>query len=85
MSSPKLFNRADFGELKCELGMLLVVSAVLAVHTFGLPWLVALVLAPLIGSAIVLAIALLVELLWIMVSGADRVGAVIGLRKSPLH
>jgi hypothetical protein len=85
MSRPRLFNRAEIGELKSELSMLLLVSAVLAVHTFGLPWLVALVVAPLIGFGIVLVLALLVEVLWIMVSGVDRVGSAIGVRKSPLQ
>jgi hypothetical protein len=85
MSSPKLFSRPRIGDLKREIGMLFVVSAVLASHTFGLHWVFAVLAAPLIGTGIVLAIAVLVELLWLLVSGMDRVGAAIGVRKSPIQ
>lgn len=85
MSSPKLFNRAGPGELKRELAVLLVLSAVLAAYTFGLPWAAALGLAPIIAAGLVLAIAGIVEVLWLAVTGADRIGATIGMRKSPLQ
>lgn len=85
MSSPKLFTRPRIADLKREVALLFLVSAVLAGHTFGMPWSFALLAAPLIGTGIVLAIAVLVELLWLLVSGMDRVGAAIGVRKSPLQ
>jgi hypothetical protein len=84
MSSPKLFSRPRIGELKREMAILFVVSALLASQTFGLHWAFAVILAPLIGSGIVAAIAVAVELLWLLVSGVDRVAAAIGVRKSPL-
>jgi hypothetical protein len=85
MSSPKLFSRPRIGELKREIAILFVVSTLLASQTFGLHWAFAVLLAPLIGGAIAAAIAMVVELLWLLVSGVDRVGAAIGVRKSPLR
>ena len=84
MNRPKMFTGYAINTLWLEISALFVLSTIAIVHVFDVHWLMAIGLSPIMVGMLLLAILLLVQLLWVLVVGADRVAHAIGIRKSPL-
>ena len=61
-----------------------VVTVVGSVHLLDIHWLLAMLVAPFIMGVALLAIILLVEILYLLIVGIDRIANALGIRKSPL-
>jgi len=81
---PKTLVESTWRDSAMELSALYVVTTVGAAHLLSMHWLLALLLAPVIMGTALLGVIAAVHLLWLLVSGLDRLGAALGIRKSPL-
>jgi hypothetical protein len=84
MKRPKMFTGYAINTLWLEISVLFVLSTIAIVYVFEVHWLMAIGLSPMIVGTLLLAVLLLVQVLWMVVVGADRVANAVGIRKSPL-
>lgn len=84
MKKPRTYNRENLSQVWMELVTLGVLTAIAVAHLFDLHWSMAVGAAPFVMLSLLLAVALLVEILWLFVAGVDKCGQALGLRKSPL-
>ncbi len=84
MTKQKLFAGLGLGHSKVELAVLYVLTATAAVVLMDLHWLVALCVAPAVMLATLFSALVVVQVLWMLVVGMERLGTAVGLRKSPL-
>ena len=67
-----------------ELGILYVLTTVAATTLFQMHWLWAMLITPFLMLVTLGGIAVMVQSLWMLVVGMERVGTACGVRKSPL-
>lgn len=84
MKRPKMFTGYAINTLWVEISVLFVLSTIAIVHLFDVHWLTAVGLSPVVVGMLLLAVLLMVQVLWVLVVGADRVAHAVGIRKSPL-
>jgi hypothetical protein len=84
MHKPKMFAGNDLGQLSLEIGLLFVVTVIMLIYLFNLHWILAVGLSPFAVLLVLAAVAMLVQLMWMVVVGADRLAGACGIRKSPL-
>jgi hypothetical protein len=84
MYRPKTLIPRSRRETAIELAALYVLTTVAIVQLLSMHWLVALFVAPFIIGGALLALIVLINLLWLTMIGIDRLGALLGIRKSPL-
>lgn len=84
MRKPKLWSEAARSQSSVELLVLYGLTVMAAVIILDMHWFIAMVAAPFIMLALLLAVMLLVQVLWLLVVGIDRLGTALGIRKSPL-
>lgn len=84
MYQPKTLVDPIWRESALELIMMYVVALVGAVHLLDMHWFLAMLVAPFIMGAALLAIIVVIHTLWLIVVGIDKLGAKLGIRKSPL-
>ena len=84
MNKPKLYAKSSLNQLSTELVTLFVLTTVAVTHLMDTNWLIAASLSPFVMLGAGVAIALMVEVLWMVVVGVDRLGNAVGIRKSPL-
>lgn len=84
MKQPKTLARAPWGQTWIELLVLYVLTTVGAGMLFELHWSMAMISAPVIMLALLLGVMTLVQSLWMLTVGMEKIGAVVGIRKSPL-
>ena len=84
MYEPKAIARSAWRDSMMELSAIYLIAVVGCFHLLSSHWLVAIVLAPVIMGAALLAVILIVESLYLLMVGIDRLGSALGLRKSPL-
>ncbi len=84
MYQPKTLVDNGLRDSMMELSALYLVSTVAAMQWLSVPWLLAMLVAPLIMAAGLLGLIVVVQVLWVLVVGLDRIGGLLGLRKSPL-
>ena len=84
MRKPKLWSEAGRGQSSVELLVLYGLTVMAAVIILDMHWFVAMVAAPFIMLALLLGVMVLVQVLWMLVVGLDRLGSALGIKKSPL-
>jgi len=84
MKQPKIFSESGWGQSSIELVVLYGLTVVVATIVLDMHWVIAMAAAPFMMLALLLALMVFVQVLWILVVGIDRIGAAIGVRKSPL-
>lgn len=84
MNEPKTLTKSGWSQSAIELVAIYLVTAVAATAFFELHWLIAMALAPALVLAALAVVCLLVQTLWMVVLGVERVGEACGMRKSPL-
>jgi len=84
MTEPKTLAETPWGQSRIELLVLLVLTTVGLGLLFDLHWLTALMLAPVVTLGLGLSVMAFVHVFWMLVVGIDRLGTILGLRKSPL-
>jgi hypothetical protein len=84
MRQPKTLAQTPWGQSWIELLVLYVLTTVATGMLFDLPWTLAMIAAPVIMLGVFVAVVALVQSLWMLVVGIDKVGSAVGLRKSPL-
>ncbi len=84
MKKQKIFAGLGFGHSKVELAVMYALTVVAAAVLMDLHWAVASSVAPLIMLATLVTTLVVVQVLWMMVVGLERLGSAVGLRKSPL-
>ncbi len=84
MQQPKTLAETPWGQSRIELLVLLVLTTIGTGLLFDLHWVTALLVAPLVTLGLGLGVMAFVHVFWMMVVGVDRLGEMVGLRKSPL-
>lgn len=84
MTRSTTFSQAGWASAWVELLALFASTTFAAMHVFDMHWFIAMTVAPVLMLALLLAILVTVEGLWLLVYSLDRLGTVCGLRKSPL-
>lgn len=84
MSKPKTFAAGKLGNLWLELSVLYVLATVATVHLSELHWTIAMLVTPLLMVGMLSVVAILVQTLWMLVVGMEKLASCIGVRKSPL-
>ena len=84
MKKQKLFAGLGLGHSKVELMVLYALTATATVVLMDLHWLVAFSVAPGVMLAAMFSTLAVVQVLWMLVVGMERLGTAVGLRKSPL-
>lgn len=84
MHQPKTLIETRWRDSVTELSALYLLTTVAAVHWLSVHWLVAFLLAPLLIGGGLLTLTIAVHLLWLATISLDRIGSLLGLRKSPL-
>jgi hypothetical protein len=84
MKKQKLFAGLGLGHSKVELMVLYALTATAAIVLMDLHWLLALSVAPGVMLATMFGTLVVVQVLWMLVVGMERLGTAVGLRKSPL-
>ena len=84
MKKPKIFADSGWSQSWIELVVLFALTTVAATLLLDMHWLVGITVAPFIMLATLATLLIFVQMLWILVVGMDRLGAAVGLRKSPL-
>jgi hypothetical protein len=79
-----MFTVQAINTLWVEIATLYVLTAIAVTYWFELHWLAAFGLSPMFVGLILLTLLVCVQVLWVLVVGIDRLGAAIGIRKSPL-
>ena len=84
MNQPKTLAQTPWGQSRIELLVLYVLTAVATGMLFELHWTMAMLVAPLVMLGLLVGVATFVQSLWMVVVGMEKLGAAVGLRKSPL-
>ena len=84
MKKPKIFADSGWSQSWIELAILFALTTVAATLLLDMHWLIGMTVAPLIMLAMLAALLIFVQMLWMLVVGVDRLGTAVGLRKSPL-
>ncbi len=84
MKDPKTLAESPWGQSWIEILVLFVLTAVGAGMLLELHWLVAMLVAPFIMLVLSLGVMASVHALWVLVTGLEKLGEAVGLRKSPL-
>ena len=84
MNSPKTLAESPWGQSWIEILVLYVLTTVGAGMLLELHWLVAMLVAPFFMLALSLGVIASVHALWMLVTGLEKLGGAVGLRKSPL-
>lgn len=71
-------------EARAELAALFVLTSIAVAFLFDLHWTLAIAVSPLVMLVLLACIYVLVEVLWLAVLGLERLGGMLGIRKSPL-
>jgi hypothetical protein len=83
MYQPRTLVETTWNDATKEMGALYLVTTVAAMQWLSLHWLLAMLLAPVLIAGGLFVLFAGVHLLWMLVVGLDRVGGILGLRKSP--
>ncbi len=83
-SSTKTRLETVAGGALMELSVLYVLSWIAIVEFLDVHWFIALSIAPFAILGMLAGVGMLVQLLWMVVVGLDRLWSWLGLRKSPL-
>lgn len=84
MRQKKTFAEAPWGQSWIELLVLYVLTTVGIGMLFDLHWTLAMFAAPAVMLGVLVGVMALVQSLWMLVVGMEKVGALVGVRKSPL-
>ena len=84
MKDPKTLAESPWGQSWIEILVWFVLTTVGAGMLLELHWLVAMLVAPLIMLVLSLGVIASVHALWMLVTGLEKLGGAVGLRKSPL-
>lgn len=84
MNKPKTFAESGWNQSLLELSVLYALIAGATIHFLDVHAMVAMAISPAIMLALLLGVITFVEVLWILVTGMDKVVYAVGLRKSPL-
>lgn len=84
MKQPNTLAKTNIAKSKTEWLVLFIATTAALVIVGQLHWAVALLVAPVVMAAGVLALMAFVQVLWMTVLGAEKLGSMIGLSKSPL-
>lgn len=84
MNQPKTMHRGGADRSPADLALAYALASMAVIFVFDVHWVYGMAVAPLVMLAMLAAIALFVQLLWMLVLGMERVGQLVGLRKSPL-
>lgn len=83
-SQPQTIAMAAWKQSSIELVILYVLTTVAATTLFQMHWLWAMLVAPFLMLVTLGGVAVMVQSLWMLVVGLERVGSACGMRKSPL-
>lgn len=81
---PKTFANVCWRNSWAELSLCYLLTTVVGAHLLDMHWLATMAVAPFAMLATLLGVATLVQLLWMFVVGLEKLGTVVGLRKSPI-
>ncbi len=84
MKQPNTLAESSLAKSKLELVALFVITTIALSGAFQMHWAVSLLVAPLAMAGGILAIMFGVHTLWMLVTGAEKLGMMVGLRKTPL-
>jgi len=84
MKKPRMYADSGWSQSWLELTILYGLTCVAATMLLNMPWLVAATVTPAIMLAMLLAVLVVVQVLWMLVVGLESLGSAVGLRKSPL-
>lgn len=84
MNQPKIFSESNWKQSWVELAMLYSLLMVAATVVLEMHWLVAMSVTPVLMLGLLLAVIIMVQILWMVVVGLEKLGEAAGLRKSPL-
>lgn len=84
MNKPKTFAESGWNQSLVEISVLYALIAGATIHFLDVHAMIAMAISPVIMLALLLGVITLVEVLWMLVVGTDKVVNAVGLRKSPL-
>lgn len=84
MNRHKTYARSGWNQSVGELIALFVLTAIAVAHLFDLHWTLAVTATPVVMLGLLVAVVVLVEAMWLVVIGLEKLGTAVGLRKSPL-
>ena len=84
MKQPKIFAESGWRQSSIELLVLYGLTVMAGSIILEMHWAVAMLAAPFMMIALLLAVMVFVQVLWVLVVGLDRIGSALGIRKSPL-
>jgi hypothetical protein len=83
-TQPQTIAKAGWKQSGTELVILYALTSVVAVMYLQLHWLWAMLAAPVLMLVVLGGVAAVVQSLWMLVVGIERVGEACGMRKTPL-
>ena len=83
-TQPQTIAKSAWKQSRIELVVLYALTTVAATTYFQMHWLWAMLVAPFLMLVTLGGVAAVVQSLWMLVVGLERVGTACGLRKSPL-
>lgn len=83
-TEPQTIAKAGWRQSRVELVILYGLTTIGATMYLELHWLWAMLAAPMLMLVILGGVAALVQSLWMLVVGIERLGAACGMRKTPL-
>ena len=83
-TQPQTIAKTAWKQSSIELVILYALTSVAATTFFQMHWLWAMLIAPFLMLVTLGGVAVMVQSLWMLVVGMERVGTACGLRKSPL-
>lgn len=84
MNQPKTLAQTPWGQSWIELLVLYALTTVATGMLLELHWTMAMLVAPLVMLGLFVGVATFVHSLWMVIVGMEKLGAAVGLRKSPL-
>lgn len=84
MKQPKTLAQTPWGQSRIELLVLYVLTTVATGMLFELQWSTAMLVAPVVMLGLLVGVVSFVHSLWVVVVGVEKLGAAVGVRKSPL-
>lgn len=84
MNQPKLFADQSWSQSWIEILVLYALTTIGVSLLFGAQTIIAMAIAPVVMVVMLLALLVFVQVLWLAITGLERLGTAIGLRKSPL-
>jgi len=84
MKQPKTLAQTPWGQSWIELLVLYVLTTVATGMLLELHWTMAMLAAPLVMLGLFIGVVTFVQSLWMVVLGMEKIGAAVGMRKSPL-